>query len=953
MNAGPSSVDRTTPGASRRTLASAKRSHASPRLVDHHLDEVESVAGIGSYTLEVHSGHWVSSRGLDAIFGIDTSFVRSVEGWASLMHPLDRDAMVAYFADEVVGRARPFDREYRIVRADTGEVRWVRGRGALEVDGSGRPVRMLGTIADVTDQRQAQELLEESELEMRRMSAAIEQSAEGIVITDPDWRIVYANAAYAASVGREPSELVGRSATEVVSIGLDPATVAAMFRTVSAGQRWATEVDHHFPDGSLHRFETNIGPIHDPAGAITSWVAVIRDVTDRHLAEREMRRLSTAIGQSSDAVVITDTSGAIEYVNPAFERVTGYTSAEVLGQNPRILKSGVQGPAFYAAMWATLTSGQSFVGDLTNRRKDGSLFEEEAVISPIRDEAGTITSYVAVKRNVTERKRLEAERDRLATAVEQAADFIIVDDASGTIHAVNPAFERLTGYSADKAVGRRVANLLRSGVDPPEVYAALDAAMLHGTAWIGRVAERRADGGLLHVDLSLSPIRDATGNLVGTVEIGRDRTRESELEAERAREAQVRVALAESLARIPADATLEQAAHALCDDLARLPFVDVAEVEIFLEDQRVEMLAVAGPPVYPAIVGSRLPDAGAARVRERCAHGPWAGLVTDDPADGFIPGCHAAGLRALAYGPIVYGGEVRGSVVLGTFDEAYAPAFVEDLPGIASFGATASALLGERMHARRVERERRDAFDAAIATGAFHPVFQPIVDLGTGEAMGYEALTRFDSGQRPDRCFADAWTVGLGPELELATLEAAVDAAKALPAGTWLDLNVSPRLLAAPGRLREILWAADRPIVLEVTEHELIEDYEAVRKAIRSLGRDIRLAVDDAGAGVANFGHIIDLRPDFVKLDISLVRRVNANLGRQAMVVGMRHFSRTAGCRLIAEGVETEEEAATLRTLGVEFGQGYLFGHPEASHALRAAARPRSKRRAPEQGAGE
>ena len=216
----------------------------------------------------------------------------------------------------------------------------------------------------------------------------------------------------------------------------------------------------------------------------------------------------------------------------------------------------------------------------------------------------------------------------------------------------------------------------------------------------------------------------------------------------------------------------------------------------------------------------------------------------------------------------------------------------------------------------------------AIAPESFHPVFQPIVELPTGETVGYEALTRFDSGQRPDLCFADAWSVGLGPELELATLEAAVAAARELPAGTWLDLNVSPRLLAAPGRLREILWAADRALVLEVTEHELIGDYDALRAAVRELGADIRLAVDDAGAGVANFGHIIDLRPDFVKLDISLVRRVNANLGRQAMVVGMRHFSRTAGCRLIAEGIETEDEARTLTRLGVEFGQGYHFGHP-------------------------
>ena len=243
-------------------------------------------------------------------------------------------------------------------------------------------------------------------------------------------------------------------------------------------------------------------------------------------------------------------------------------------------------------------------------------------------------------------------------------------------------------------------------------------------------------------------------------------------------------------------------------------------------------------------------------------------------------------------------------------------------------------------------RDRRDHGDgirrtirSVLEAQSFHPVFQPIVELASREVVGYEALTRFDSGQRPDLCFADAWSVGLGPELELATLGAAVDAAKGLRSGVFLGLNASPRLLAHAEQLRAVLLSAGRPLVLEITEHETIDDYEALREAILTLGRDIRVAVDDAGAGVANFGHIIDLRPDFVKLDISLVRRVNANLGRQAMVVGMRHFARTAGCRLIAEGVETAEEADTLTSLGVEFGQGYLFGRPEPVDASVAAGR--------------
>jgi EAL domain-containing protein (putative c-di-GMP-specific phosphodiesterase class I) len=245
-----------------------------------------------------------------------------------------------------------------------------------------------------------------------------------------------------------------------------------------------------------------------------------------------------------------------------------------------------------------------------------------------------------------------------------------------------------------------------------------------------------------------------------------------------------------------------------------------------------------------------------------------------------------------------------------------------------AFTTTSSALLVERLQERRRQVETRRSFERILASRAFHPVFQPIVDLRTRAAVGYEALTRFESGERPDLCFIEAWTVGLGPELELATLADAITAARSLPAGSWLNLNVSPRLLDQPERLREILWTADRAIVLEVTEHEPVANYKRLRDAIRGLGGDIRLAVDDAGAGVANFGHIIELQPDFVKLDISLVRRVNANLGRQALVVAMIHFARTSGCRLIAEGVETEPEAATLLRLGVEFAQGFLFGRP-------------------------
>ena len=136
-----------------------------------------------------------------------------------------------------------------------------------------------------------------------------------------------------------------------------------------------------------------------------------------------------------------------------------------------------------------------------------------------------------------------------------------------------------------------------------------------------------------------------------------------------------------------------------------------------------------------------------------------------------------------------------------------------------------------------------------------------------------------------------------------------------------------------------MLAKADRPLIVEITEHETVADYRALRDAIESLGGSIRTAVDDAGAGIANFAHIVELRPDFVKLDIGLVRGVDADPGRQAIVVAMGHFARASGCLLIAEGVETAAEAATIAALGVDFGQGYWYGRPATVDAIIAQER--------------
>jgi EAL domain-containing protein (putative c-di-GMP-specific phosphodiesterase class I) len=228
----------------------------------------------------------------------------------------------------------------------------------------------------------------------------------------------------------------------------------------------------------------------------------------------------------------------------------------------------------------------------------------------------------------------------------------------------------------------------------------------------------------------------------------------------------------------------------------------------------------------------------------------------------------------------------------------------------------------------------RDEIRSIIAREGFFTVFQPLVELETRTTIGFEALTRFADGSLPTVRFAQASAAGVGLELEAATLTAAFRASESLPANLLLDLNVSPALVLAGEPLGSILRRWGWHTILELTEHLAVDDYDLLRAAIRRLGPNVRLAIDDAGAGFASFRHILELAPDFIKLDRAIIAGLDTDPARQAFVAGMRHFAVTTGCGLIAEGIETDAELAALRSLGVSLGQGYHLGRPETARPI-------------------
>jgi EAL domain-containing protein (putative c-di-GMP-specific phosphodiesterase class I) len=210
-------------------------------------------------------------------------------------------------------------------------------------------------------------------------------------------------------------------------------------------------------------------------------------------------------------------------------------------------------------------------------------------------------------------------------------------------------------------------------------------------------------------------------------------------------------------------------------------------------------------------------------------------------------------------------------------------------------------------------------------------VFQPIVRLTDRAVVGYEGLSRFDGRptRSPDRWFEEAAEVGLLVSLELAAVRAAMERLHALPGDAYFSINLSPATAASSAFEETLTVMAASRIVLEITEHAVVEDYGALNASLRKF-RDlgVRLAIDDAGAGFASLRHILLLRPDVIKLDISLTRDIDKDDSRRSLARALISFATDVGADIVAEGIETGPELEALLDLGVLFGQGFYTGRP-------------------------
>ena len=645
------------------------------------------------------------------------------------------------------------------------------------------------------------------------------------------------------------------------------------------------------------------------------------DITERVRAERAVQFQARLLESVLDAVIVVDMEGRVTYWNRGAEEILGYEAAEMHGQTMGHLLP-TDSVDELAGYWEEMQRGKVLELDWLARHRNRSDVWLNARVGPLLDDAGQITGFLTVAKDVTARKVAELELARLGTAIDNATDGILVTDEEDRVVYTNPAFERITGIHALDLRGELA-------VDVPNA-AALGRALAHARhvdgGWRGDVVARRRDGSDLVCATTISAVATGLAAAPGFVTIIRDVTAERASERAADRRARERALVAETLSSLRTGQAPEATALAVCAQIVKLPELAVASVITFGLDG---VATVLGQVFQEGVGRPGLPLSNdrSSYLRDRAVAGPWVDRWVHDASHPYAELFEEYGILANAYAPMMVDGRPIGLLVTGSDRIDAIDRLTERLPALLEFSAIATTLLRGEVADRNATAAELAEIRRIIDARAFATVFQPIVDIASGAVRGFEALTRFDDGTRPDLRFEDAHRLGAGLELEAASLRAAFEAANGLPAGTWLNVNVSPEAILA-GVAGGVLPAGDREVLLEITEHQAITDYVTFRDAMAPLRDRVRLAIDDAGAGFASLRHIVELAPSMVKMDRSLVTGIDEDVARQAVVAGMVRFANAAGLTLLAEGVETEGELASLRGLGVQLGQGYLLGRP-------------------------
>jgi diguanylate cyclase (GGDEF)-like protein/PAS domain S-box-containing protein len=754
-------------------------------------------------------------------------FISDPELKINLIHPDDRDAYRRHLAEDTL--ADETDLEFRYLGKD-GELRWLSHKCQPMYDESGKHIGRWGSSRDITVRKQA-------EAERDLFSDALRQSAHPLLLTDAEFHITYINPACSSLFGYPLEVMAGKHISLIV-----PATNKytserdEIIVHLHESGNWSGEVDRQASDGSLIPTVATIASIRGESGRPAGYVASYLDLRPLREKESTLRKLSLAVEQSPENIYITDLNGNIEYVNESFVRNTGYGLNEIIGRNPSILHSGKTPRSTYEDLWQNLLAGNTWQGEFYNKRKDGSEYIEHAIISPIRQPDGRITHYVSVQEDITEKKRAEAEINRLAF------------------------YDTLTGLPNRTLLLERMAQTLT-----------LTRRFRHHSAMISFNIDR------------FKTINDAGGQTLG-------------------------------------DALLKAVSERL---IASLREGDV--VARISGDEFGILLTDLSPQHHTA-----------AHLALHISEKIHSGL--QEPLQ--IGAEHLSLTACLGMALFPENDEDQPLDILRRANTALHHAKTRGRGQTAFFEGALDEIAKQRFD---IERELHQA----ILADELRVFLQPQVDAA-GSIVGAEALVRWQHPQRglvpPGAFIPIAEESNLIVEIgnwvfaKVCSLLAREDMI-ALP--IRIAVNISPRHFRQPDFIDQIkrglagTGADPTHLTLEVTEGLVIDNINDVIAKMTELSEmGIHFSMDDFGTGYSSLSYLKRLPIHELKIDKSFIQDLTINSEDDALVETILAVARLMHVRVVAEGVETAEQAAFLNLRGQVIHQGYLFGKPELAETV-------------------
>ncbi|MFY9659072.1 MAG: EAL domain-containing protein [Terriglobales bacterium] len=666
---------------------------------------------------------------------------------------------------------------------------------------------------------------------------------------------------------------------------------------------------------------------------------------------------AAALEAAANAIVITDSHGTIIWVNHAFTTMTGYSREEALGNNPRLLKSGEQSVSYYANLWSTISSGKVWRGEIVNQRKDGTSYTEEMTITPVTRDVGNPDNYfVAIKQDVTERKRSEEELYRahqmLQTLLNTIPQRVFWKDRNCSYVGCNRAFATDAGLNDPaEIIGKSDFDLVWS--ETAEVYRTDDKLVMEqGSAKLGyEEIQDRPDGGRVWLRTSKLPLSDREGKVTGVIGTYEDIT-----DRKVAEDRVQYLAYYDALTGLPNRALLQdRLAKALASarrrkDRVALLFLDLDRFkdindslghsvgDLLLQEvaerlkkwsREQDTVARVGGDEFVIVLTAAKDGADAAVAAERLVHAMSAAIVVQGRT--LSVGC--------SLGISIFPEHGADSETL--IKNADAAMYCAKENGGHNF-----KFFTDDMNAQAVERlTLENGLRLALDKKELFLVYQPQMNIATGKIIGLEALLRWQHPTLglvpPDKFIRIAENCGLiMPIGEWVLMTACSQARKwqdeGLPALS-VAVNVSAVQFRQEGfceTIRRVLQEtrlAPPYLELELTESLLLTNADVTHSVIRELKEmGITLAIDDFGTGYSSFSYLRQFRVSKLKIDQLFIRDVATNPDDAAITAAIISMAKSLHLKVIAEGVEDEAQMSFLRAHQCDEIQGYYFSKPLA-----------------------